>query len=94
MLREISKQFNSWLSDYSSFSWKKRIELAFPTTFKAILKEDVKDQIAKLQKFDTLIDSGHQVSFFSLASLLDVASVGSELEVPNTMDTHVVYHRL
>jgi hypothetical protein len=75
LLRAISKKFNSWLSDLTSFSWKKRIELSFPSSFKTVLKEDAKDQIARLQKFDTLVDSGHQVSFFWISSLLDGASV-------------------
>ncbi len=74
-MREISKQFKSWLSDFSSFSWKKRIELSFPSSFKDVLKEDVTDQITKLRKFDTLVDAGHQVSFFSLCSLLDAGSI-------------------
>lgn len=44
----------------------------------------MEDQIAKLQIFDTLVDNGYQVSFFSLSSLLDVASVevNSKLQVP------------
>ncbi len=36
--------------------------------------------MAKLRKFDTLVDSGHQVSFFSLSSLLDAATVAANVK--------------
>ena len=70
-LRLVSKQFNFWLSDGQSFSWQKRIELAFPQSYQQILKEDLKSQMIKLHKFDSLVNAGHQVSFIDLSGLLD-----------------------
>ncbi len=93
-LRQVCKQFGSWLSDLSSFSWKKRIECAFPYSHQALLKADRKTQIAKLRIFDTLVHEGHRVSFFELAGLLDVASVevNSTRQIPWAHNLFIIVH--
>jgi hypothetical protein len=79
-LRNTSKQLNSWLSDRSSFSWKKRIELSFPNNHQSVLKQSAKDQVAQLQVFDTLVDNGHRVSFFPLQ--VDAVKANSKYQLP------------
>jgi hypothetical protein len=79
-LRNTSKQLNSWLSDRSSFSWKKRIELSFPNNHQSVLKQSAKDQVAQLQVFDTLVDNGHRVSFFPLQ--VDAVKANSKHQLP------------
>ncbi len=54
-----------------------------------MLKEDLKDQLEKLQKFDTLVDSGHQVSFFSLSSLLGGAAAEVNSKHPLPWSRHI-----
>ena len=69
-LRKVCKSFNSWLSDPNNFSWQQRIKNAFPLSYESVLKEDVNQQVQQLRIFDSIIDSGHQVSSYLVDSLV------------------------
>ncbi len=45
--------------------------------------------MTKLRKFDTLVDSGHQVSFFSLSSLLDAEDIEVNMKSQIPWSRHV-----
>jgi hypothetical protein len=61
-LRTVCKSFNSLLADPSEFTWKNRIQSAFPNSYETVLKENTKDQMKRLSVFDSLVDAGHSVS--------------------------------
>ena len=58
------------MSDPNSFAWHQRIKAAFPLSYESVLKETVEQQIEQLQCFDTMIESGHQVSSYLVDSLV------------------------
>lgn len=83
---QACKAFKKLLSDQTSYYWKKRIELTFPTTYKEILREDMRAQTTKLRPFDALIHEGYQVS------CLDLEVLASEklfsVSLANNLDIH------
>ena len=57
------------MSDPNSFAWHQRIKAAFPLSYESVLKKTFKHQVRQLQIFDSLIESGHQVSSYFVDSL-------------------------
>ena len=64
IIRSVCKSFNQWLSYPLNFAWKRKIELTFPNSYESILAEKYDEQLRRLAVFDSLVESGHSVSYF------------------------------
>eukprot|EP00029_Vermamoeba_vermiformis_P011011 TRINITY_DN594_c0_g1_i2.p1 TRINITY_DN594_c0_g1~~TRINITY_DN594_c0_g1_i2.p1 ORF type:complete len:397 (-),score=18.47 TRINITY_DN594_c0_g1_i2:538-1728(-) len=102
LLRKVCKSLNSWLSDPNTFAWKQRVRSAFPLSYESVLQKKMDKQIQELARFDTLVESGHQVSFFGMgtspilagrsnsAGMMDGKSL-NRFQIPWQKDLYIIY---